>query len=174
MFDERHASCPSNCAERRRVMGSQIFFAQPGNYRPARLLVVEDERHIARFLEFVLKKEGYQVTLAGDGEQALSILEGVKPDAMLLDLVLPGISGIDVLKQIRAGKSNCDLVVLVLTARSFEDTPEEVILAGADSHCTKPIAPSTLLRKLIDFGVPPRVARPIEQGEECLQPALTA
>ncbi len=151
-------------------MDSQNFFMH--NIRPAKLLVVEDERHIARFLEFILKKEGYQVTLAGDGEQALSILKNAKPDAMLLDLVLPGISGLDVLKQIRADEGNRNLTVLVLTARSFEDTPEEIILAGADSHCTKPIAPSTLLRRLMDFGVPPKIARTIEE-EECRQPALT-
>lgn len=154
-------------------MDSQNFFMQSSN-RPARLLVVEDERHIARFLEFVLKKEGYHVALAGDGEQALSMIESANPDAILVDLVLPGISGLDVLRQVRADEGNRDLVVLVLTARSFENTPEEVILAGADSHCTKPIAPSTLLRKLMDFGVPPRVDQSRRQGEACRQPALTA
>jgi two-component system phosphate regulon response regulator PhoB len=136
--------------------------------------VVEDERHIARFLEFILRKEGYQVTVAADGEQALASLDRAKPDAMLLDLVLPGMSGLDVLRRLRSDRRNSDLVVLVLTARAFEDTPEEVIQAGADSHCTKPIAPSTLLRRLMDFGVPPRFAessRPMVRI--CNQPAFT-
>ncbi|HEY7544144.1 MAG TPA: response regulator [Blastocatellia bacterium] len=139
-------------------MDGNDFFMQTSP-RPARLLVVEDDRRAARFLEFVLKKEGYQVTLARDGEQALSIMESAKPDAMLLDLVLPGISGLDVLRELRASERNGDLVVLVLTARSFEETPEEIIMAGADSHCTKPIVPSTLLSKLVDFGVPPRIVQ---------------
>ncbi|MEW6208108.1 MAG: response regulator [Acidobacteriota bacterium] len=141
------------------------LFKQTDVARPARLLVVEDERYIARFLEFVLKKEGYQVTLAVDGEQALSIIESAKPDAVLLDLVLPGMSGLDVLRRIRADERMSDLIVLILTARSFEETPEEIILAGADSHCAKPVAPTLLLRKLMDFGVSPILDQARERSE---------
>ncbi len=123
--------------------------------RAARVLVVEDERHIARFLEFILKKEGYEVTIAYDGEQALKVVDQCAPDAILLDMVLPGISGLDVLKRLRADRRHADRVIVVLSASLFGDLPAEVMEAGANTHCTKPIAPSDLLRKLAEFGVPP-------------------
>jgi DNA-binding response OmpR family regulator len=131
------------------------LFKQTDIARPTRLLVVEDDRHTARFLKFILRKEGYHVTLAENGEQALRVIESARFDALLLDLVLPGISGLDALRRIRADDRNSDLIVLILTARSFEETPEEIILAGADSHCPKPVAPTMLLRKLADLGVSP-------------------
>jgi response regulator receiver domain-containing protein len=79
--------------------------ATPGmSIQPANVLVVDDERHIARFLEFVLKKAGYEVAVAHNGEQALAAVDGFEPDAVLLDLVLPGISGLEVLKRLRSDK----------------------------------------------------------------------
>lgn len=126
-----------------------------GLMRPARVLVVEDERHIARFLEFVLKKAGYEVAVAGDGEEALEQVERFAPDAMLLDLVMPRLSGLEVLRFLRADKKHDDLIIAVLTARSFGDMSADILSAGANLHCEKPIAPSTLLRQLLDFGVPP-------------------
>lgn len=125
--------------------------------RPARILVVDDERHIARLLEYVLRKEGYEVQVAHDGEAALAAVEHTQPDAVLLDLVLPGISGLEVLKALRSDKQRAGLTIAVLSARSFEDMPSELIEAGANFHCTKPVAPSTLLRKLVDVGVPPKL-----------------
>jgi CheY-like chemotaxis protein len=124
--------------------------------RPIRILVVEDEQHIAKFLQFVLTKGGYDVTLAYDGEEALAVFEQYHPDGVLLDLVLPGISGLDVLRQLRSTPSNSRLAILILTASSVEQLAEEVVQAGADSYCPKPIAPSRLLRKLEELGLSPR------------------
>lgn len=128
-----------------------------GQMRPARVLVVDDERHIARVLEFVLKKAGYEVVVAYDGEQALSEVKRFAPDALLLDLVMPKLSGLEVLKQLRADQQNARLVIAVLTARSFEDVAGEIMTAGANLHCEKPVAPSTLLRELIRLGISPLV-----------------
>jgi DNA-binding response OmpR family regulator len=128
-----------------------------GQMRPARVLVVDDERHIARVLEFVLKKAGYEVAVAYDGEQALSEVKRFAPDALLLDLVMPKLSGLEVLKRLRADKQNARLVIAVLTARSFEDVSGEIMTAGANLHCEKPVAPSTLLRELSTLGVTPLV-----------------
>ena len=83
--------------------------------RPIRILVVEDEQHIAKFLQFVLTTGGYDVTLAYDGEDALAVFEQYHPDGVLLDLVLPGISGLDVLRQLRSNPSNSRLAILILT-----------------------------------------------------------
>jgi DNA-binding response OmpR family regulator len=145
--------------------------ATPGmGIQPAKVLVVDDERHIARFLEFVLKKAGYEVAVAHNGEQALAAVDGFEPDAVLLDLVLPGISGLEVLKRLRSDRKHARCVVMVLSARSFGHAPAEVMEAGANAQATKPIAPSTLLKKLLELGVPPtqqvphRSALPDEVG----------
>jgi len=128
-----------------------------GRMRAARVLVVDDERHVARILEFVLKKAGYEVAVAHDGIQALGEVKRFAPDAMLLDLVMPRLSGLDVLKHLRADQQYARLVIVVLTARSFEDLSQEISTAGADLHCEKPVAPSTLLRRLSELGVSPLV-----------------
>src|SRR5262245_28946192 len=125
--------------------------------RPARILVIEDQRHIARFLEFVLQKEGYQVHIAYDGEQGLAAIAEHEPDAVLLDLALPKVSGLEVLKTLREDQRHTDLPVGILTSRPFEEMPAESLAAGASFHCTRPIAPSTLIKKLIDYNVPPHV-----------------
>jgi len=125
--------------------------------RPARVLVVDDERHIARVLEFVLKKAGYEVAVAYDGEQALAEVKRFAPDALLLDLVMPKLSGLEVLKHLRADEQNARLIIAVLTARSFEDVSGEIMTAGANLHCEKPVAPSTLLRELLALGISPLI-----------------
>ncbi|HEX9002915.1 MAG TPA: response regulator [Blastocatellia bacterium] len=125
--------------------------------RPARVLVVDDERHIARVLEFVLRKAGYEVAVAYDGEQALAEVKRFAPDALLLDLVMPKLSGLEVLKHLRADEQNARLIIAVLTARSFEDVSGEIMTAGANLHCEKPVAPSTLLRELLALGISPLV-----------------
>jgi DNA-binding response OmpR family regulator len=131
-----------------------------GNSSRARVLVVDDERHIARFLEFVLKRADYEVAVAYNGEQALAAVTTFVPHVVLLDLVLPGISGLEVVKRIRADANQADLVVIILSRRSFGDAPAEIVQAGANAHCTKPIAPSTLLKMLLDLGVPARGQAP--------------
>jgi DNA-binding response OmpR family regulator len=123
--------------------------------RPTRVLVVEDERATAALLEFTLRKAGYQVQIAPDGEHALLAAEQFSPDAVLLDLGLPGLMGLEVLKRLRSKPENATLVIVVLTASTMESAPADVMEAGANSHCTKPIAPRTLLRKLQELGVPP-------------------
>lgn len=128
-----------------------------GQMRAARVLVVDDERHIARVLEFVLRKAGYEVAVAYDGEQALAEAQRFKPDALLLDLVMPKLSGLEVLKYLRADEQYANLVIAILTARSFEDLSEEIVTGGANIHCEKPVAPSTLLRKLAELGISPLI-----------------
>lgn len=124
-------------------------------FRKTRILVIEDVRYIARFLEYTLQKEGYEVAVAHSGEQALETIDSFKPDGILLDLMLPGISGLDVLRYLRSLELYKEIIVIVLTGRSFEETPSDILESGANSHCAKPIAPSTLFRTLLKFGLPP-------------------
>lgn len=123
--------------------------------RSSRVLVVDDERHTARLLEFILKRMGYQVAVAHDGESALTTATTYLPDAVLLDLELPRMSGIEVLRQLRERPIFPRMAVIILTARSFDTMPDELIEAGANTYCTKPIAPSTLSRTLNELNVPP-------------------
>ncbi|MEW6128490.1 MAG: response regulator [Acidobacteriota bacterium] len=120
-----------------------------------KILVVDDERHIARFLEFILKKEGYDVAVAYSGEQAIEVINRFQPDGLLLDFVLPGMSGLDVINHIRANQAFDNLTIIVLTARSFEDNQGDFLEAGANASCAKPIAPSSLVKILLEFGLPP-------------------
>ena len=126
-------------------------------YKNARILIVEDERHIARYLEFVLRKEGYEVATANDGEAALERIAGFNPDALLLDLVLPGMSGMEVLQAIRSEARYASLVVIVLSARSSADDSAALAAAQVHAQCPKPVAPSTLLKKLAEFGIRPSI-----------------
>jgi DNA-binding response OmpR family regulator len=123
--------------------------------RACRVLVVEDERHIARLLDHILTKEGYEVEVAHDAESALEIIGSFGPDALLLDIGLPGISGLDFLRQIRRDHRWAKLVVLVLSAHWFQHDDPSIADAGATAQCPKPIAPSKLLRKLRECGISP-------------------
>ena len=113
-----------------------------------KILIVEDERHITKFLEFILAKEGCRIMSAGDGKKALEILENFSPDGILLDLGLPDMSGIDLLKTIRSDKKRQNAKVIILSATLYEGISEQLNEAGADAQCSKPIAPSTLVRTL--------------------------
>lgn len=134
-----------------------------------RVLVVEDERSTARLLEYVLRKAGYDVAVAGDGIQAVHLVDAFRPVTMLLDLQLPGLSGIEVLSRIRQAPDRHQPAVIILSGTSFEIAPEQALLAGAQAHCTKPIAPSTLIRKLREVASPNAAAVVLNGGgDSCL------
>ncbi|MES1258704.1 MAG: response regulator [Acidobacteriota bacterium] len=123
--------------------------------RQCHVLVVEDERHIARLLDHVLRKEGYAVTAVHDAEKALASIALRAPDAILLDIVLPGMSGLDLLRQIRQDARWAELVVIVLSGHWFKHDDPTLADAGATAQCPKPIAPSKLIRKLHECGMTP-------------------
>jgi DNA-binding response OmpR family regulator len=111
-----------------------------------RILVVEDETHLAEGLLFNLQAEGYEVSIAADGETALDTLTGERYDAVLLDVMLPGKSGFDVATELRARQDY--VPILMLTARG---RPEDVLsgfAAGADDYLPKPFDLSILLARL--------------------------
>jgi DNA-binding response OmpR family regulator len=120
-----------------------------------KILVVEDERHIARLLGHVLSKEGYEPRVSHDAETALEILPLYQPDAILLDIGLPGISGLDFLRTIRKDPRWAKLTVIVLSAHWFDHDDPSLSDAGATAQCPKPIAPSKLLRELRACGITP-------------------
>ena len=121
--------------------------------RPSRVLVVDDEPHVARLLEYMLQMSGYEARAVLDGEAALAHVAVYRPDAVVLDLSLPGLSGVDVLQ--RLPDTGAAPVVLVLTSRVSDRLREDVLAAGARSLLAKPVAPSTLVAELTLLGVAP-------------------
>ena len=98
------------------------------------VLVVDDYPQVLRFIEIDLKHHGFEVITATSGEEALRLIKARDPNIMLLDIIMPGMDGLEVLRQLR---SFCDLPVIAFSARS--DTQEEAIRLGASEFMTKPI-----------------------------------
>lgn len=103
-----------------------------------KLLIVEDEKRLCQTVAKHLKDEGYTVDMCYDGSDALDYINGTEYDAVILDIMLPRIDGISVLKKIRAKKLNTP--VLLLTARSSVEDKVEGLDSGADDYLTKPFA----------------------------------
>lgn len=112
----------------------------------AKILIVEDEVKLARFVELELKHEGYTVFVANDGRTGLELFEASQPDVVLLDLMLPELSGIEVCRRIR--KIPSDVPVIMLTAKG--EVMDKVIGldSGADDYMTKPFAIEELLARI--------------------------
>lgn len=109
------------------------------------ILLVEDEKHLAKGLSYNLKKEGYRVTVAEDGVAALDCLKNDQFDMMILDLMLPRMGGMEVIRKVR--ETNLRFPVLMLTAKSTDDDRTEGLEAGADDYLAKPFhLPELLLR----------------------------
>src|SRR5262249_48510037 len=105
-----------------------------------------DERQVAEVLELPLRRAGFSVDVAGNGLAALGALQRSRPDAVLLDLSLPRVSGFRLLHLLRRDASTAGVPVLVLTALSFQEA-REVARAGADDFLTKPVAPRTVVAR---------------------------
>ncbi len=118
---------------------------EQGDTNMSRILIVEDERKIARFLELELQHEGYEVQTAGDGRTGLEKALEWKPDLMILDLMLPELSGIEVCRRLR---HESDLPIIMLTAK--DDVSDKVmgLDMGADDYMTKPFAIEELLARI--------------------------
>ena len=112
------------------------------------VLIVEDEAPLVTLLRYNLEKEGFQVTEAHDGEEALMNLRETKPDAVLLDWMLPRVSGLEICRQIRRVPSWRDLPVIMLTARGEEGDRVRGLDSGADDYIVKPFSPSELIARL--------------------------
>ena len=112
------------------------------------MIVVEDERDMADLIAMRLKREGYQVLLAGDGQEALTKIRAELPHAILLDLMLPEMSGGDVLREIRNDPRTTQIPVVILTAKSQEADIIAGLRLGADDYVTKPFSMSVLLARL--------------------------
>ncbi len=114
----------------------------------AQILVVEDERDIAALVAYHLTKEGFRVRTVGSGDEALEAVRNERPDLVVLDLMLPGLSGYEILEEIRRQPSLSDVPVVVLTARREESDRIRGLELGADDYMTKPFSPQELVLRI--------------------------
>jgi two-component system phosphate regulon response regulator PhoB len=113
-----------------------------------RILVVEDEEDIRELLKYNLEKEGYQVSGVATGEEALQVVETLLPDLILLDLMLPGIDGLEVCRKLRGEAQTKHVPIIMLTAKGEEADIVTGLELGADDYITKPFSPRVLLARI--------------------------
>ncbi|MFN7236095.1 MAG: phosphate regulon transcriptional regulator PhoB, partial [Brevundimonas sp.] len=111
-------------------------------------LVMEDEDALATLLQYNLEKEGYQVVIAGDGEEGLVQIDERLPDLILLDWMLPKVSGIEVCRRIRGRPETRNVPIIMLTARGEESDRVRGLDTGADDYLTKPFSMTELIARI--------------------------
>jgi two-component system phosphate regulon response regulator PhoB len=112
-----------------------------------RLLLVEDDRPLADLVRFHFERAGFDVSRTGDGEEALIMAEEVRPDLVILDWMIEGISGIEVCRRLRRRPSTAGVPIIMLTARGEESDRVRGLETGADDYLTKPFSPKELVAR---------------------------
>lgn len=116
-----------------------------------RVLVCDDEPSFVRLLEVNLKRAGFDVVTASDGEEALDRAREDKPTLLLVDILMPKMDGVELVRRFKADEQLSDLPIIVLTADILEGDHERVCEAGADEVLSKPVALPTLMEKVRKF-----------------------
>ena len=113
-----------------------------------KILIIEDEKDISQLLEYNLSVDGYNTHVANNGESGLKMAKKNKPDLILLDLMLPGIHGLDVCRIIKADSNTIDIPIVMLTALGQEENIVKGLESGADDYITKPFSFKILLARI--------------------------
>ncbi|HEY4712553.1 MAG TPA: response regulator [Dehalococcoidia bacterium] len=113
-----------------------------------KILVVDDEPHVIRTLTFVLRKEGYEVSSAGDGEEAMAKVRESKPNLMFLDVMMPKKNGYEVCQELKNNSSLSDIYVVMISAKGQEADKEKALSLGADEFITKPFSPMGVIERV--------------------------
>jgi CheY-like chemotaxis protein len=120
------------------------------NQRPL-VLVADDDADILALVAFRLERSGYDVVTARDGEEALQVARERRPDLAVLDISMPQVDGLEVLRRLRADEETSRLPVLLLSARAQEDDVRLAFAAGASAYVKKPFSPGELTRRVEDL-----------------------
>ncbi|MEE3146125.1 MAG: response regulator transcription factor [Bacteroidota bacterium] len=112
------------------------------------ILIVDDDKDILTFLSYNLRKEGYRIFTATDGEEAITQVKKIQPSLILLDVMMPVLDGIEACRLIRSMRLNEQPIIAMLTARSEEYSEIAGFEAGADDYINKPIRPRLLIKKI--------------------------
>lgn len=119
------------------------------------ILIVDDEPYIQRSLSFVLRKEGFQVEVASNGEEGLKKAKELKPKVIFLDVMMPKLNGFNTCRAIKSDSELKDSYVILLTAKGQELDKERAIKEGANEFMSKPFSPKEIVTKIrIILGVP--------------------
>lgn len=140
----------------------------------SRILVVEDELAIQRLIEFALEQAGFEVTLVDSAEMAKTLIDEQLPDVVLLDWMLPKMSGVEFAKELRSQVRTKDLPIILLTARGEEADKELGLNLGADDYVTKPFSPRELvarIKALLRRRAPQKVDDVVKVGKLTLSPS---
>ncbi len=113
-----------------------------------KILVVEDEKDIVKMLDYNLKKEGFRTLSVHDGEDALDLANREHPDLVILDLMLPGMDGLEVCKTLKKESKTASIPIIMLTAKSQESDKVIGLELGADDYVTKPFSPRELIARI--------------------------
>ena len=113
-----------------------------------KILVVDDEQDLVKLVRFNLEKDGYKVISAFNGEDALFLARKERPDLIVLDLMLPGIDGLEVCKKLKADTELVNIAVIMLTAKGEESDITLGLKIGADDYMTKPFSPKELVARV--------------------------
>jgi two-component system, OmpR family, phosphate regulon response regulator PhoB len=119
-----------------------------GTVARMRILVIEDERDLTQVLTYNLQKEGYETTVAHDGQEGLRKAQTLLPDLIILDLMLPALSGTEILRELKAGERTREIPVIILTAKSEETDQVVGFSMGCDDYVTKPFSVKVLLQRI--------------------------
>ncbi len=140
----------------------------------ATILIVEDEPAIQELLSATLTRAGHQVIRADDGESAQRLLREALPDLVLLDWMLPGVSGMDLARRLRAEERTRSIPIIMLTARGEEQDKVSGLEVGADDYVTKPFSPRELVARIkavLRRRAPQATEDPVDLGGLRLDPA---
>ncbi len=113
-----------------------------------KILIADDEPNILISLEFLMKREGYEVLLARDGQEAMDVIARERPALVLLDVMMPIKSGFDVCCELRANEALRDTLVLMLTAKGRDTDVAKGLALGANAYMTKPFSTRELVQKV--------------------------
>ena len=116
-----------------------------------KILVADDEPNIVISLEYLLKREGYAVVVARDGQEALDTIERELPDLVLLDVMMPKKTGFEVCQEVRANDALQGVKILMLTAKGRDTDVAKGTAMGADAYMTKPFATRDLVQKVAEM-----------------------
>lgn len=125
-----------------------VLFAETteGGWPMEKLLIVDDNEEIRKVLGLTLGYGKFRLLMAENGEHALEISSSERPEVVVLDLMLPGIDGFEVLRRIKSDPNTCGCYVIVLSGRSHSEDMEQARQLGADFYMTKPFAPEALIQ----------------------------
>lgn len=134
---------------------------------PAKLLIVDDDMDTLRLVGLMLERQGYEVLASTGGRQALVLAESERPHLILLDVMMPDVNGLDVLRQLRANEITADIPVILFTAQSQLEDKLVGFDVGADDYLTKPVRPRELLahvKSVLSRALKTRELKPIKTG----------